>query len=47
MQAQDKHNWDAAVVLLLVLECNILSLTWKTEILQETSTLSKAQELFH
>lgn len=47
MQAQDRHNWDAALVLLLMLECNIISLTWKTEILQETSTLTKAQELFH
>lgn len=47
MQAQDKHNWDATVVLLLMLEWNVLSLTQKADILQETSTLTEAQEPFH
>lgn len=37
MQAKGRHNWDA-VVLLLMMELNVLSVTQKTDIIQETSS---------
>lgn len=46
MQATDKHNWDAILVLVLIMKWNVLSVTQKTDILQETSALIEAQDLF-
>lgn len=43
----DKHHGDVAPVLLLMLEQNVLSLTQTTDIFQEISILTEAQELFH
>lgn len=47
LQAQGKHDQDAALILLLMLEWNVLSLIQKIDILQQISTPTETKELFH